>query len=154
MQPPTTERLVRPHPRPPRPGDLSLGWRAITAATWIGVVIGLAAVWNVSVQLGLSTWWLGPRAAPRPRVIQFSPFVVPMFMLLATINQMRRLAWVGLAAAVLLAGVGIGDVGRVAWLAGVELAIAGAAAAVSIASLTGTYRSAEPATVAPGPSAS
>ena len=128
------------HPRPPRAGDLALGWRAVTAATWIGVIVGFAAVWNASVQLGLSTWWLGPRADPQPRVIQFSPFIAPVLMLLATINQARWLGWAGLVAAAAVAGVAIGDIGRVNGLAVVELAIAGAAAAVSIASLTGTYR--------------
>ena len=64
-----------------------MGWRATTAATWIGVIVGLAAVWNASVQIGLSTWWLGPRADQQPRVVQFAPFVPPVLILLATINQ-------------------------------------------------------------------
>ena len=137
---------VLPHPRPPRPGDLSLGWRAVTAGAWIGVVVGLAAVWNTSVQLGLSTWWLGPRSDPQPLVVKFAPFVPPVLMLLATVNQVRWSAWYGLAAAAVVGGVAAGDVGRVTSLAVVELAIAGAAALVSIASFTGTYRRAEPDT--------
>jgi hypothetical protein len=148
-----SERRVLPHPRPPRPGDLSLGWRAVTAGTWIGVVVGLAAVWNTSVQLGLSTWWLGARADPQPRVVQFAPFIAPVLMLLATVNQIRWLGWFGLAAAAVLGGVAVGDVGRVTSLAVVEFTIAGAAALVSIASLTGTYRPAatdpDPADAAP-----
>jgi hypothetical protein len=130
----------RPHSRPPRAGELTVGWRAVTAATWIGVVVGLAAVWNASVQLGLSTWWLGARADPQPRYIQFLPFVPPVLMLLATINQMRWLPWMGLASAAFIGAIGVADIGRVTSLAAVEIAIAGAAAAVSIASLTGTYR--------------
>ncbi len=131
---------VRPHPRPPRAGELSVGWRAVTAATWIGVIVGLAAVWNASVQLGLSTWWLGARAEPQPRYVQFSTFVAPALMLLATINQMRWLPWFGLLAAAVVGAFGVADLGRVTSLAAVEIAIAIAAAAVSIASLTGTYR--------------
>jgi hypothetical protein len=142
-----SERVLA-HPRPPRPGDLSLGWRAVTAGTWIGVVVGLAAIWNASVQLGLSTWWLGPRADPQPRLVQFAPFVAPILMLLATINQVRWLAWCGLATAAVVAGVAVGDVGRVTSLAVIEFAIAGAAALVSVASFTGTYRLARPN---PGP---
>ena len=134
---------VLPHPRPPRAGDLSVGWRAVTAGTWIGVVVGLAAVWNVSVQLGLSTWWLGPRGDPQPLVVRFAPFVAPVLMLLATVNHVRWSGWYGLAAAAVVGGVAAGDVGRVTSLAVVELAIAGAAALVSAASLTGTYRPAE-----------
>ena len=104
------ERRVAAHPRPPRPGDLSLGWRAITAGTWIGVVVGLAAVWNASVQLGLSTWWLGARGEPQPTIVQFTPFIAPVLMLLATINQVRWLPWCGLAASVAVAGFAAGNV--------------------------------------------
>lgn len=115
-------------------------------AVWIGVLAGLAGVWNASVQLGLSTWWLGPRGEPQPRWVQLSPFVAPLLMLLATINQLRWLSWIGLAAAASLAGFAIGDIDRVPGLALAEFVIAGAAAAVSIASLTGTYRAAANAT--------
>lgn len=110
------------------------------ALTWVGVVVGLAAVWNASVQLGLSTWWLGPRGDPRPRVIQLSPFVAPLLMVLATINNARWLGLHGLAASGVLLAVGVVDLGRVTSIAVTELLIAAAAAAVSLASLTGTYR--------------
>ena len=136
--------VVRPHPRPPRAGELSVGWRALTAATWIGVIVGFAAVWNASVQLGLSTWWLGPRADPQPRYVQFLPFVAPVLMLLATINQMRWLPWLGLGASAIMGAIGVADLGRVTSLAVVEIAIAAAAAGMSIASFTGTYRHGAP----------
>lgn len=125
---------------PPRAGELTLPWRIGTALTWVAVVLSFAAVWNVSAQLGLSTWWLGPRGEPQPRVIQLSPFVAPMLMVLATINNVRWLAWFGLAASGILAAVAVGDLGRVGSIAATELAIAGAAALFSVASLTGTYR--------------
>lgn len=128
------------HPRPPRPGDLTVGWRAATGGIWIGVILAMAAVWSASAQLGLSTWWLGPRADPQPRVVQFAPFVAPALMLLGTINQVRRLSWFGLAASAVIGAVGLGDLGRVPSLALLELVIAAAAAAASLASLTGTYR--------------
>ncbi len=96
------------------------------------------------MQLGLSTWWLGPRAEPQPRYIQFAPFVPPVLVLLATINQMRWIPWMGLGASALLGAVGAADLGRVTSLAVVELAIAGAAGAVSIASFSGVYRRADP----------
>jgi hypothetical protein len=135
---------ARLHPHPPRPGDLTIGWRAVMAGIWIGVVLGLAAVWNVSVQLGLSTWWLGARAEPQPPIVRFSPFIAPVLVLLATINQVRYLAWIGLGASFVVAAVGVGDIGRVNSLAVIELAIAAAAAIGSIATLTGTYRPAVP----------
>lgn len=128
---------------PPRRGELTLPWRVITAMTWVAVVLSLAAVWNASVQLGLSTWWLGPRGDPQPRVVQLSPFVAPLLMLLGTINNARWLAWNGLAASAVLVAFGIGDLGRVPSIAAAELAIALAAAAVSVASFTGTYRAPE-----------
>ncbi len=124
----------------PRAGELCPAWRMITVMTWIAVVLAFAAVWNSSVQLGLSTWWLGPRGQPRARVVQLSPFVAPVLMVLGTINHIRWSGWWGLAASAVLAGYGIADLGRVSSIAAVELLIAGLAAAVSIASLTGTYR--------------
>lgn len=125
---------------PPRRGELTLAWRTVTALAWVGVVLSLAAVWNASVQLGLSTWWLGPRGDPQPRIIQLSPFVAPLLMVLGTINNARWLGWHGLAASGVLVAVALGDVGRVGSIALTELAIAAAAALVSLASLTGTYR--------------
>jgi hypothetical protein len=124
---------------------LTPGWRIGTAFCWIGVVLALAAVWSASVQLGLSTWWLGPRADHQPRFVQLSPFVAPVLMVLGTINNLRRLSWFGLAAATVVAAIGFGDLGRVGSIAATELAIAGAAAAISVASLTGTYQKPLPA---------
>ncbi len=126
--------------RTPRPGDLTGGWRIITALAWIGVILAMATVWNVSRQLGLSTWWLGTRAQPQLRIVQFSPFVCPALMLLGAVNHVRWLGWFGLIAAGALVGYAVVDLGQVSSIAAVELLIGGLAAAVSIASLTGTYR--------------
>lgn len=145
---PTTGGVVVLEP-PPRRGELTPGWRIVTVLTWVGVVLSLAAVWNASVQLGLSTWWLGPRGEPQPRVVQLSPFVAPLLMVLGTINNARWLGFHGLVASGVLVAVGIGDLGRVGSIAATELAIAGAAAIVSLASLTGTYRSPDEQRVPP-----
>lgn len=139
---PAGDAPSEPLTEPPRAGQLTLAWRIGIGLTWVAVILAFAAVWNASVQLGLSTWWLGPRGDPQPRVVQAVPFVAPVLMVLATINDVRWLAWYGLAAAGVLAAVGAGDLGRVGSIAATELAIAGAAAAISAASLTGTYRSA------------
>ena len=125
--------------RAPRAGELTNGW-IITVVTWIGVGLAFATVWNVSVQLGLSTWWLGPRGEPQPRLIQLTPFFGPMLMIIGTINQVRWLGWLGLLASAVLAGFGVVDIRRIGALGVLELLIAVVAAAVSIASLTGTYR--------------
>jgi hypothetical protein len=124
----------------PRVGELSPGWRIITMLTWLAVILAFSAVWNASVQLGLSTWWLGPRGQPRPLVVQLTPFVAPVLIVLGTINHVRWLGWWGLAASAVLAAYGIADLGNVTSIAALELLIAGLAAASSIASLTGTYR--------------
>lgn len=144
--PPPTQPLPSPPPAPavpvlpPRAGQLTLGWRIVMAVTWVGVVAAFAAVWNTSVQLGLSTWWLGPRGDPQPQVVRLLPFVAPLAMCLAVFNNLRRLPYFGLGAAAVVVVFGIGDLGRVGELAALELLIAGLAAAVSAASLTGMYR--------------
>jgi hypothetical protein len=112
------------------------------ACTWIAVIVAFAAVWNTSVQLGLSTWWLGARAEPQSPIVRLSPFLAPLLMAIAAFANVRRLALLGIAAAAITAMFGIGDLRRVPGLATVELLIAGLAMAVSLASLTGTYRSA------------
>jgi hypothetical protein len=141
---------------PPRVGELTTGWRIITACLWIAVTVAFAAVWSVSAQLGLSTWWLGPRAQPQPQAIRLLPFVAPVLMTIATFNNLRWLPRLGIAASLVTAAFGIGDLGRVSSIATVELLIAGLALLVSVASITGTYRRApaadadvEPAATAP-----
>jgi hypothetical protein len=126
--------------RTPRAGELSSKWRLVTALTWIAVVVALGSVWSVSDQLGLSTWWLGPRGEPRPRVVQLLPFVPAVAMLLGAINHVRRLALWGVLAAVAVIAIGIVDLGYVARLGWIEIAIGGAAGAVSLASRSGTFR--------------
>jgi hypothetical protein len=151
MPPPVTSQpTVALQADPPRPGDLSPGWRIGTALTWIAVILALAAVWNSSVQLGLSTWWLGPRSQPQPLVVQLSPFAAPVLMVLATVNQVRRLPWFGLAASVVVVAIGVGDLWRVTSIAVIEILIGVAAAAISVASFTGTYRLAADAHPAAG----
>lgn len=113
-------------------------------AIWVAVVLAWSAVWNASVQLGLSTWWLGPRAQPTPQFIKLSPFIPPVLMMLGAINNVRWLAWFGLASAAILTGIGVGDLGRVRNLGIAEVSIALIAGIVSIASLAGTYRPSHP----------
>ncbi|MGA1073651.1 MAG: hypothetical protein ACO307_00800 [Ilumatobacteraceae bacterium] len=124
----------------PRVGEVTPGWRIVLAIAWIAVALALAAVWNTSVQLGRSTWWLGPRGDPMPRIVRFVPFIAPIGMVFAAIENVRWIAAAGIAASIVTAAIGLGDLGRVPSIAAVELAIAGAGAAISIAALTGTYR--------------
>lgn len=132
----------------PRAGELSIGWRFATIGLWVGVVLAWSAIWSASVQLGLSTWWLGARSAPTPAVVRLLPFVAPAVMLLAIINNVRWVAYGGVVAAAALCAIAIGDLGRVRNIGLVELAIAIATGLASIASLAGTYRAAAQPTTA------
>ena len=128
--------------RTPRAGELTSGWRVVTALTWLMVVVGLACVWKTSDQLGLSTWWLGPRGEPNSIIVQLLPFLPPVVMVLLAINHVRYLPWIGLAASGLLVLVGVFDVVRFRGLGLLEIAIGAAAAVVSLVSAAGMYRAA------------
>lgn len=119
---------------------MTRSWRLTFGLGWLAVLVGMAAVWSASRQLGLATWWLGPPASPRPLPVMVIPFVPPALLIAAAFNRSRHLPWWGLAGALVLALVGLGDLGRVRGFGLVELALAGAGAAVSLASLAGTYR--------------
>ena len=125
----------------PRPGPLTFGWRVVTAVTWGLVFVAFAGVWKVSRELGLATWWLGPVGEPKPVFVLLIPFVAPAAMVIATLNNARRLPVAGLVASAATAAIAVPDLDRVFRLGLVELAIAGAGAAVSIASFAGLYRS-------------
>ena len=128
------------HARTPRAGELSAGWRLVTGLTWMLVVVGLGCVWKTSDQLGLSTWWLGPRGEPHSIVIQMLPFVPAVLMVLAAINHVRYLPWFGLLASILIVLMGVFDIVRFTGLGALEVAIGVAAAVVSLVSLAGMYR--------------
>jgi hypothetical protein len=121
-----------------------MAWRIVTISMWIGVIAGFIAVWSASERLGLLTWWRGPRASPRSLFVQFSPFYFPLIMVLGIANQIRWMAWAGVACGAVLAVYGIGDLDRVTRLGITEILIGAAAAAVSLAALTGTYRRIKP----------
>ena len=126
--------------RAPRPGQLTPGWQVVVTIAWVATLVALAAVWNASRQLGLSTWWLGPTAQPRPVWITLAPFVPPGVVALLALTGRRHVPWFGLAAAACIAAVGVGDLDRVTGLGVVELLIAGASALVSVAAFGGAYR--------------
>ena len=139
---------VRPA-RTPRAGELTASWRLVTGLTWMLVVVGLGCVWKTSDQLGLATWWLGPRGEPHSIVIQLLPFVPGVLMVLATINHVRYLPWFGLAASSLIVLTGLFDIVRFTGLGALEVAIGVAAAVVSLVSLAGMYRKDPSVTVPP-----
>lgn len=124
----------------PRPGQLTPGWRLTVIAAWVLATLGWMAAWKSSRELGLSTWWLGPSSDPRPFFLMLLPFVPVVAMIVLAVQNVRHLAWWGLAASAVGAAIAAGDLGRVVRLGIVEMAIAVATAAVSVASLAGRYR--------------
>ncbi len=131
-----------PARRQPQPGQLTTAWRAMVVATWVGVFVAYLAMWKASEELGIATWWLGPRSSPQPLIVRLVPFVVAaVFGILASYN-VPRMPLIGLIGAALLAAIAIPDLSRSAGLAAIEFAIAGAVALVSAASFTGMYRQA------------
>jgi hypothetical protein len=110
--------------------------------TWVGAFLAYLAVWKASDEIGIATWWLGPRSNPRPLPIRLIPFAVTaVFGILAGYN-LKRLPWISLAGSGVLALIAIPDLSRSGGLAAIEFAIAGAVALVSLGSFTGMYRAA------------
>jgi hypothetical protein len=126
--------------RAPRAGELAPGWRLVLAVAWLSVAVAIGAIWKTTDQLGMSTWWLGPRGEPRPAVVQILPFVPSVVMVLLSVNHVRRLVWWSLGASALVVAVGAVDLGYKPSIGMLEIAVGVAAALVSVASFAGTYR--------------
>jgi hypothetical protein len=127
-------------PRPPRVGDLTTGWRIMMIAAWTGVFLAFAGVWKASIEIGIRTWWIGPRSDPRPVVVQVIPFVLAIAVALAATYNVRRLPWIGVAGALGVGLVAVFDISRSGGLALVEGAIGAAALLVALGSFGGRYR--------------
>jgi hypothetical protein len=127
-----------------RPGELTPLWTTLTIVAWAGILLAFAAIWNSSVKVGLSTWWLGPRSAPRPVFISFIPFVMPVIVVAAAARRMRYVPVVGIAASVVTAAIAAGDINRVSGTAIVEFVLAGAGLLTSLAAFSGLYRADRP----------
>jgi hypothetical protein len=133
---------------PPAPplggGEMGGGWKATVTLTWIGVVIGLASVWAVSRQVGLSTWWLGPPANGRHLALNLAPFIAPFFALVLAIGGSHRTWTVGVLAGAVIMLIGAVDLGRVTRLGVIEIVLGLAGAGSSLASWVGTPRATSP----------
>lgn len=109
-------------------------------ACWIGAVIGYSSVWKASRDIGLPTWWLGQYGDPEPFFVSLLPYLAPVLMIVLSFGHSRALPWLGLGASAVGAVIGALDLSPYPGLGVVELVIAGATAAVSLASLAGRYR--------------
>ena len=124
----------------PVAGQLTSFWRLAFGLGWAAIVVGYASVWESSRVIGLSTWWLGADSEPRILLIQLLPFYGPILVTIAAISNWRYIPYFGLFVGLAGAAIGAGDLGRVRWIATVELVLAGAAVCISAAALVGMYR--------------
>jgi len=107
---------------------------------WGLVFVALVGVWKASQELGVATWWRGPRSAPQPVLVQILPLVTPSVMVIGGVFRWRLLPWLGLLAAAATAAIGAGDLGRVWRLGLVEVALGAAGLAFSLAALAAQVR--------------
>jgi hypothetical protein len=131
--------------RTPVAGESTPMWRLTLIVAWVAVAVAMGSVWKTSDQLGLSTWWIGPRGEQQPRPVQLLPFLPSLVMVVAVINNARRLPLLGAIASVLTIAVGVADLWYLAKLGVVEIAIGVAAGAISLASSAGVFRPARAA---------
>ena len=107
---------------------------------WAGAFLGYMAVWKASEEMGIGTWWLGPRSNPQPVVIRLIPFVVTTTFGAISSFGFRHVSLISLGGAVVLGVIAVPDFSRSVGLALVEVAIAVAVGLVAAVSLTGRYR--------------
>jgi hypothetical protein len=112
----------------------------MTVAMWVGVFVAYLAVWKASEEIGIATWWLGPRSSPQPVAVRLVPYVVAAFFGILASYNVKRLPLVGLIGSLALAAIAVPDLSRSTGLAVIEFTIAGAVLLVSAASFTGMYR--------------
>lgn len=123
-----------------RPGDLTFFWRAVVTAAWMAAFFAYAAVWQASVQLGIATWWVGPRSEPEPVAVRLLPFLATVVVILLIVYNVRGLSRVLIAAATLTALIALPDFSRSVGLAVVEVIISASLLVVAVAAHAGRYR--------------
>lgn len=124
----------------PKAGQLVVAWQIMLGLTWTAAFFAFAATWKASEEIGIGTWWLGPRADPQPVAVKIIPFAVCVFFAMLAIYNVRRVASLSAAGSLVVAAIAVVDIERSGGLALIEFAIAGAVLLVSLGALTGTYR--------------
>jgi hypothetical protein len=142
--------VITPEPAPAAlVGRLTPAWRVALTACWAGVFLAFSAVWKTSEEIGIGTWWLGPRSSPQPTLVRLLPFLLAIGIVLAVIANVRGVVWISLAGSLLIAVLALLDTSRSGGLAAIELAIAVSSALVALAELSGRYRRAPASARAP-----
>ena len=109
----------------------------MVGAAWVAAFFAFASVWKASEEIGIGTWWLGPRSQKQPTFIRIVPFALCILVIVVAMYNVRRLSLVSTLASLGVAAIAAGDISRSGGLAAVEFAIALAVLLVSMASLTG-----------------
>ncbi len=138
-KPPSVQSLPTA-PAGTRAGDVTLTWRMVLLLGWLAAFFAYAAVWQASVQLGIATWWVGPRSQPTPTVIRMIPFILSIAAGLFVLYNVRWLSQLTLALAAGSLLIAIPDFTRSVGLAVVEVIISGALLVLGLGALTGRYR--------------
>ena len=138
--PPSPGPPPPPAARPPQVGELTVGWRITLAVAWAAVFFAYAAVWKTSEELGLGTWWLGPRSSPQPIIARIIPFTVAVLFGVGSTYSMRRVPLLNLGGAILLIAIAVPDFWRATGIATIELGIGVAMLVIALASFGGRYR--------------
>lgn len=107
---------------------------------WIAAFFAYAAVWQASVQIGIATWWVGPRSQPTPTLIRMIPFILSITGALFAVYNVRRLSHVSFGFAIGSLLIALPDFSRSVGLAVVEVMISASLLALALGSLTGRYR--------------
>jgi len=134
--------------QPLQPGQLTVAWQIMLAACWGAAFFAFAAVWKTSEEIGIGTWWLGPRSQPQPMLVRILPFAITLMLGLLAISNTRRVALASIVGSFAIAGIAVFDMSRSGGLAAIEFAIAGSMLLVSIGALAASARRAPaPATL-------
>ena len=120
-----------------RDGDLTTSWRVIVGSAWALALCAYAGVWQASVQIGIGTWWLGPRAQPTDAYVRFIPFLVPLVVIVALSSDARHPARISIVGSVVAGLISVPDFSRSVLLGATEASIAVLLLVVGLAALTG-----------------
>jgi hypothetical protein len=123
-----------------RPGDLALSWRIMLGLAWLVAFFAYAAIWQASVQIGISTWWIGPRAQPTNVAIRLIPFVLVLVVALCVIYNTAKLLRSSFIGVLLCAAIALPDFSRSTGLAVAELVIPVMLGLVTAAAMSGRYQ--------------
>ena len=137
---PAAERRADAAPDGARRGDVTLNWRLLLGLAWVAAFFAYSAVWQASVQIGIGTWWLGPRAQPTSMLVRILPFLLCIAMALCALYNVRHLLRVNALGVGLAALIAVPDFSRSVGLGIAELVIAALLALVTAAATTGRYR--------------